>query len=123
MLFVSIPQQTDVGFHEFWACYPLHKARRDAEKAWRQVKGQEHLTEILKAIQAQRAERLNPGWHPNWPLPASWLRGERWYDDVALSARLTLADEPCPRCGSLDGLCRDIKTCNARWLEQQKRVL
>jgi len=121
MLFVSIPQQTDT-FAEFWHCYPVHKAKKDAEKAWRQVNGAQHLPVILEAIAAQKRERLSPGWHPNWPYPASWLRAERWTDTVALSARLTLDDALCPRCGSPEGLCRDIKTCNARWLAQQPKM-
>lgn len=119
MLFVTIPQQTDVDFDAFWQAYPLHKARRDAEKAWRQVKGADHLTAILAAIEAQKAERRIPGWHPAWPYPASWLRAKRWEDEIALSARLTL-DGACPRCGSSEGLCRDIKACNANWLQQQR---
>lgn len=93
MLFVHVPQQADTAFLEFWTVYPLHKAKKDAEKAWRQVNGATHLQAILEAIQAQKRERLAPGWHPNWPYPASWLRAERWNDDVALSARLTLGDD------------------------------
>lgn len=121
MLFVMIPQQADVDFAEFWQAYPLHKAKRDAEKAWKQVKGSTHKAAILTAIENQKRERMMPGWHPSWPYAASWLRAARWEDEVALSARLTLAAE-CPRCGSSEGLCRDIKTCNARWLEQQRKA-
>lgn len=80
MLFVYAPQ-TDSSFQAFWAVYPVHKAKGDAEKAWRQVKGTTHLAAILAAIEAQKAERRTPGWHPHWAYPASWLRARRWEDE------------------------------------------
>ena len=93
MLFVMTPHQSDAGFSDFWQAYPCHKAKRNAEKAWRQVNGARHREAILTAIAAQKAERQQPGWHPQWPYPASWLRAARWEDEVALSARLTLGDD------------------------------
>lgn len=120
MLFVAIPQQTDVEFSAFWQSYPVHKARRDAEKAWRQVKGASHLTAILDAIELQKLERLMPGWHPQWAYPASWLRAARWEDEVALSARVRLAEEPCPLCGYPEPRYHSLGECQR--MQQQVKI-
>ena len=46
------------GFEEFWTCYPRHKAKADAEKAWKKLKPSAALRQtILAAIAAQKAER------------------------------------------------------------------
>ena len=71
----------------FWPNYPVHRAKRDARKAWDKLAPDQNLTlTIIQALQAQVVERrlrmARGQWVPEWPLPASWLRGERWDDEV-----------------------------------------
>jgi len=124
MLFVIAPQQFEQDFQQFWAVYPCHKARKQAEKAWQQVRASQHLPAILEAIEAQKAERAAPGWHPAWPYPASWLRAERWTDDVVIPVRKRLDgrtdSDPCPICGYPDPRHHSRVQCNQLWLEQQR---
>jgi hypothetical protein len=68
------------GFDQFWAVYPRHEARKDAEKAWRQVDGDRHLDTILAALRWQAPEYLSRERRFR-PLPATYLRGERWLDE------------------------------------------
>lgn len=70
------------GFVMFWAAYPKRKARKDAEKAWSQVRGDDHVEAILAALawQTQQADWLKEGGQ-FVPYPASYLRGERWTDE------------------------------------------
>ena len=67
------------GFAEFYAAYPRHEAKADAAKAWNQTKPD------LDLLLADIAERLKVG---HWtgkkyvPLPATYLRGKRWEDEL-----------------------------------------
>jgi hypothetical protein len=71
-------------FEQFYAAYPRRAARKDAEKAWRQVDGAKYLPAILAALAWQReSEQWQRGFIP---LPASYLRGERWTDENPAAA-------------------------------------
>lgn len=80
----------------FWPNYPLHKAKKDARKAWAKLAPDAELqAKIVRALVRQvieRAYRLaRKEWVPEWPLPASWIRGERWEDEP--EPRMTLASD------------------------------
>ena len=94
---IQIPEKdtdTSDDFAVFWDLYPKHKAKADAEKAWRQtLKVRPKLGVLLDAIEAQKLTR---DWQKDGgayvPLPASWLRGKRWLDEVqadAVTPRIT----------------------------------
>lgn len=70
-------------FAAFYQKFPRREARADAAKAWRQTAAvRPPLDVLLAAIERQRVEL-------DWcrerrrfiPLPATWLRGERWADE------------------------------------------
>ena len=72
------------SFARFWALYPRHDKRRDAEKAWNTLKAWKDpdlLAAILSAVERAKSSRQ---WQEEGgryiPLPASWLRGARWED-------------------------------------------
>jgi hypothetical protein len=71
------------GFAAFWLAYPRHEAKKDAFKAWCQVKPSSEVQEQIRAALVWQTQQ------PNWkqsmryiPLPASYLRGERWTDEA-----------------------------------------
>ena len=73
-----LTHETD-GFTTFWAAYPRRQARKEALKAWRVLRPNgETQAAILDALRWQV---------PSWPdlayvpLPATYLRGERWTDE------------------------------------------
>ena len=69
-----------VTFDDFWAIYPRRQAKVDARKAWAKIKPEEHVA-ILQGIM---------DWMPAWrekefeycPMPATYLNGGRWEDEV-----------------------------------------
>jgi len=71
-------------FEEFWAHWPKHKARQDAEKAWNKLKPSVTLTDLI--IKAVDAQKTCPEWLKNGgqfiPNPATWLNGRRWDDEI-----------------------------------------
>ena len=73
-------------FDTFWKSYPRKVAKGDARKAWTQTeKIRPSLSNILEAIENQKNTQQ---WMENEgmfiPYPATWLRGERWDDEVKI---------------------------------------
>lgn len=68
----------------FVATYPRREARADALKAWRQTRANRPALSVL--IDALAAHAVAMDWTRERrqfiPLPATWLRGRRWEDDV-----------------------------------------
>ncbi len=82
------------NFADFYKLFPRHSARKDAEKAWmqigeaNQIKALEALPNHVKYWQMSGTEKCYI------PLPASWLRGYRWEDEIEMpkpSAKITSA--------------------------------
>jgi hypothetical protein len=71
-------------FEEFWAHWPKRRARQDAEKAWDKLHPSLALTEII--LRAVDVQKTSTEWLKNGgqyiPLPATWLNGRRWDDDL-----------------------------------------
>lgn len=81
---VRTPAATgDADWDRFWAIYPRHASKKDAQKAWAKLAPSAALVElILAAVTWQKTTR-------DWtkergayvPYAGSWLRGERWTDE------------------------------------------
>ena len=71
-------------FETFYQNYPRHEAKQDARKAWDQTeKIRPSLEAILKNIEGRRnSEAWTKEGGKYCPLPASYLRGHRWEDEV-----------------------------------------
>ena len=69
-------------FQKFWDAYPKKDGKKDAITAWAKVK--EPIETILLAIEKRRN---TDGWTKSngqfVPLPATWLNGKRWEDQLA----------------------------------------
>ena len=71
-------------FEEFYSKYPRKEAGKDARKAWGQI-GPKGQVKALEAIDAHAARWLALGTSKEFiPLPASWLRGERYEDEIEM---------------------------------------
>lgn len=81
-LLLNLTQKLAQGFQAFWERYPRREAKKDATKAWSQVVKDDPQTEeqIHQALDWQI-----PLWEHREikyvPLPATYLRGERWTDE------------------------------------------
>jgi len=76
--------KTDPDFEQFYKAYPKKKAKVDALKAWKQVK--KKLPPIADIVAAVEAQKKTEDWRKDGgqfiPLPATWLRGGRWDDEI-----------------------------------------
>lgn len=71
-------------FEQFWNKYPRRESKADARKAFSKIPESEQQ-KIIPALEihCKRWEILQTEKH--WiPLPATWLRGERWYDEIEI---------------------------------------
>lgn len=79
-------------FDVFYSLYPKKKARKDAEKAWKTAFKEAVLTEDIWETVAKPAllrQCTSFDWQKDGgtfvPLPATWIRGKRWEDEVTMS--------------------------------------
>jgi hypothetical protein len=109
------------GFDEFWADYPRHDAKKDARKAWHQIKPSPAMrTAIHEALGWQKQLQQ---WQTREliPLPATYLRGERWTDERPIQRRSSVVEQPkyCGNCAEgwvareVDGVER-VVPCGCR---------
>jgi len=69
-----------ISFDNFWLLYPRHEAKKDASKAWSQTPTADHLTAMTAIVNWRRIFLLRETHHI--PLAATWLRGERYFDEL-----------------------------------------
>lgn len=111
------------GFAEFWAQYPRHVAKLEAQKAWVQVKPTPEL--LGRMLEALTWQARQPLWTKDGgqfaPYPASWLRGRRWEDEApqlrghVLEDRWLCPHEPwCPNKYACDIVSARTKAIEAR---------
>ena len=85
---IKKPEKADLQaerFEKFWKLYPKKKSKKDAMKAWKQLKPTEELyATILESVQVNIDK--NPDWYKDngqfIPYPASWLRAGGWDDEL-----------------------------------------
>ena len=83
-------------FNEFWKHYPKKVAKADARKAWEQTKAiRPDLTKLLTALLAQcKTEQWMKSGGMFIPYPATWLRGERWDDELEITLFGVVNEKP-----------------------------
>lgn len=83
-------------FDTFWAAYPKKVAKADARKAWAQTKDiRPELTNLLTAITANcKTESWMKSGGAFIPYPATWLRGERWEDELEVKLPGVVNEKP-----------------------------
>lgn len=77
----------DHGFETFWAAYPRRDAKKDAQRAWNQIGPPDGP--LLATILGDLQTRVWPRERKYIPLPATYLRGERWNDEAKGGAKMT----------------------------------
>lgn len=80
----------EVDFNEFYSLYPRHEAKKDGEKAWKSLNPSLELWE--KSIKPSLLIfKKSDAWKKEdgrfIPLPASWIRGRRWEDEIPVETK------------------------------------
>lgn len=86
-----VPQEGDLSdklFERFWNAYPKvrRQKKKDAKKAWDKLKPSLELChQMAVALEAQkRSEEWTRDGGRYIPMPATWIRGERWTDEITI---------------------------------------
>ena len=78
------PESSDIRFEKFWEAYPRKQAKVDAERAFKSLNPSEDLLAVIIADISSRKQ--SEAWLKDngkyIPLPASYLRGKRWEDEI-----------------------------------------
>lgn len=70
-------------FKRFYAEYPRKEGKKAAYTAFQKLNPDEELLEvILSALYRQKRNNWEDREKKHIPLPASWLNGERWTDEI-----------------------------------------
>lgn len=73
----------DEMFDLFWSEYPRHEAKKDAKKAFMRVGWSEKsFSTVLECLKDQKRFLWPERAVRYIPLAASWIRGERWEDEI-----------------------------------------
>lgn len=74
----------DDDFSTFWSAYPRKDGKQDAIKAWKSIKPNKELQDVI-LNDLKRRVGINGVWYKSErrfiPLPATYLRGRRWEDE------------------------------------------
>lgn len=102
------------SFEEFWSIYPRKEAKKDAFKAWKKAKTMPDLEKTKVLIdQFKKSDRWTKDGGQFIPLPATWINGERWNDDLqpilSRSATSSAPSRPTPR-QAYDAALKDAAT-------------
>lgn len=93
------PDAVDI-FEVFWGKYPRKEGKKDARKAWDKLNPDHDLIVTIGHALHQQVENNWKGRDKKYiPLPASWLNGERWTDEITAPEN----GRPNPRYYDRDG--------------------
>lgn len=116
-------EQEQADFLEFWAAYPRREARADAWRAWQQIaRRRPPVADLVTAVRAHiSAHEWCAERRRFIPLPATWLRGERWADELEVPEEILPTAAPVkPPAARRGGALVDqslINEANAAWAE------
>jgi hypothetical protein len=84
------------GFEDWYAIYPKKQARGDAERAWIALHPNPALIEkMIAAVYVQmRSEQWTKDGGKYIPLPATWIRGKRWEDELVIRPNGRVSEMP-----------------------------
>lgn len=78
------------AFDDFWTLYPRHDAKKAARQAWAKIDASLHIPILISVADWRRVWNARDD-HRYTPMPASWLNGERWEDEIPNEFRRTHA--------------------------------
>ena len=79
-------------FETFWKLYPRRVARKDALKAWNALSVEKRLAAIV-GLQAHLKFWRSTGTEKCFqPYPATYIRGERWTDELEIPPEMPQCD-------------------------------
>ena len=82
----------DADFEHFWSAFPRKEGRKDALKAWNQMSPDHQFIAAQSIATHVRFWELSGRERRYIPLAASWIRGERFFDELEMPVSKTDSD-------------------------------
>jgi hypothetical protein len=82
----SFEKSPQMNFAQFWDLYPRKVSRKDAEKAWLTLTDEQRFAAVESLPVHVRYWKASATGKEFLPYPATWLRGERWTDELEMPA-------------------------------------
>ena len=78
------PAERKAAFDRFWALYPRHEAKQNAQKAFDKINPDADLLNVICAAveQWKKSEQWTKDGGQFVPHPATWLNQHRWEDEI-----------------------------------------
>lgn len=89
--------EEEICFESFWLLYPRKESKKDAAKAWAQTPEDARATAIIAAANWRREWARQEREVHKIKLPATWLRGECWEDELPTPAYTHQSQVPAER--------------------------
>lgn len=88
-----------LGFFKFYSKYPKKQSKEDARKAFSKLNPNDELLEqIVRAVEIQsKTDAWTKDDGKFVPLPATWIRGRRWEDEVNGNGKVANEPKPFPK--------------------------
>ena len=71
----------------FWTLYPRREAKKDAARAWSRMSEADQLEAVVAMASWRRIWAAQGRTTDKIRLPATWLNGEQWTDDIPVEFR------------------------------------
>jgi hypothetical protein len=84
--------ETGDDFEQFWDFYPRKEGKKDARKAWGVMSAADRFAALQSIPVHVRFWNLSDREKRYMPMAGTWLRGERWSDELEMPAKKSDAD-------------------------------
>lgn len=116
----------DPDFEKFWATYPRKEAKKDALKAWGALCAEQKYAALAAIPLHIKAWNVAGRSRQYIPLPATWIRGERWEDELGMPEPKAVGEWWRSPAG-IEAKAREVGCWPARpsegWHELKARIL
>jgi hypothetical protein len=86
------PERTIVDFADFWNLYPLHIARKRAERSWARLTEKQRFAAVESLPVHIRYWEAAGTTKEFLPYCSTWLNQERWEDELEMPKPKEIAD-------------------------------
>lgn len=115
------------GFAIFWTAYPRHEGKKDAMKAWNTLTPEQKFDASNSVALHVRYWEAAGRSRQYIPLPATWIRGERWEDELEMPKANDALGEWWKTSAGIEAKARAVGCWPARpnegWHELKARIL
>jgi hypothetical protein len=125
--FDETPQKMTPEFSSFWDLYPRRVARKDAELAWSKLTPEQKFAATESLPLHVRYWQIAGTQKEYLPYPATWLRAERWTDELEMPQTRRSTDDWMRSTAGIEAKARELGMWPPRagedWHSLKTRIL